>query len=86
MPKVTVTKKGPVTIKVQIDGTNLSFAGNTATPTLAAGEHALQWFVRGAPGQSYTVAITKPKQAEFSHDGTLDTAQKDAGLIWFTVT
>jgi hypothetical protein len=86
MPKVTVTKKGPVTIKVQIDGQNISFQGNTATPTVSAGEHALQWFVRGAPGQSYAVVITKPKESEFSHEGKLDSNQKDAGLTWFTVS
>jgi hypothetical protein len=86
MPKITVTKKGPVTMKVQINGVNLSFKGNTGTRNVAAGEHAFQWFVRGAPGQAYTVAITKPKAAEFSHEGTLDDTQRDAGLKWFKVT
>jgi hypothetical protein len=86
MATITITKKGPVTIKVQIDGANISFQGNTGTKTVATGEHALQWFVRGAPGDSYTVSITKPSEAEFSHEGTLDSAQKDAGLQWFTVT
>ena len=85
------------TVKVSYDGgTDLSqvkindalvLLGNgEASVGLEGGpEHALTWFVRGAPGSSYTLKITAPDEAKFTHEATMDSSTMDAGLHWFTV-
>jgi len=49
------------------------------------GDHALTWFVRGAPGSTYEVQLTAPETAKFDHGATIDSSTKDAGLHWFKV-
>ena len=53
---------------------------------LDPGTHALNWFVFGPPGSTYTMEITAPESLKFKHEGTLDKDQKDAGLHWITIT
>jgi len=66
-----------------IDMKKLRFVNGAATRKVGAGQHALQWFVRGAPGASYTLQITSPRAARFAHAATLDGDMKDAGVHWF---
>lgn len=85
MAKVTFKKSGPLLVKVHIDGRNVRFKGDTAEVNASPGWHAVNWFVRGEPGASYSIAVTAPKEAKFSHKAHLDSAQKDAGLRWIEV-
>jgi hypothetical protein len=46
-------------------------------------DHALTWFIRGAPGSNFEISITAPKSAAFSLKGTVDSSTKEAGIQWF---
>ena len=71
---------------VSIDGKKLQFVNDTATVKLRGGhEYTIQWFVRGEPGAKYTIQITKPKEAKFTHSAALDVSKKDAGVFWFKI-
>jgi hypothetical protein len=68
-----------------IDMKKLRFVNGAATRKLGDGPHALQWFVRGSPGASYSIQITSPRAARFAHAATLDRDMKDAGVHWFAL-
>ena len=70
---------------VAIDDKKMSFSSGTATRNAASGDHALTWFVRGAPGSKYKISITTPSEAVFAHSGTIDSSNTDAGVQWFRV-
>lgn len=77
---------GTSVFTVSIDGKKLQFVNDTATLKLQGGqEYTIQWFVRGEPGAKYTIQITKPKEAKFTHSATLDESKKDAGVFWFKI-
>jgi hypothetical protein len=85
VPQVDVNATAEL-IKVFIDGTRVTLSGaNTGSRNVAAGEHAISWNVRGAPGSSYTVQITAPSAVAFRKDAKLDDTQMDAGLHFFKV-
>ena len=70
-----------------IDDKRLQFTNGVATRDLRENEdHALTWFVRGAPGSKYTIEVASPPEAKFKHEGTIDASTKDAGLHWIRVT
>lgn len=87
MPRVTVKRVVPQggVLKVMIDGSALTFANNTAARNLAAGDHPLQWFVKGVPGTKFAVEITEPGTAVWSEEAKLDSSGKDAGLHWIVM-
>jgi len=69
--------------RAQVDGKTIKFVGGKATINVTSGvNHALQWFVRGAPGSKYTIEITAPKPSVFKHQATLDADRMDAGHTW----
>ncbi len=69
-----------------IDMRKLKFANGKAIRKLGEGQpHVLQWFVRGKPGTSYAIEITRPRAARFAHSAILDREMKDAGLHWFSL-
>jgi len=72
-------------VRVFIDGIRLHFKGQTATKDVPAGEHVISWVVRGAPGSTFSVAITAPSDAEFSKEAKLDTSMLDAGVHFFQI-
>lgn len=88
MKEVEVTYKSTAEFfDAAIDMRRLTFVNGVSTWGVRGGaRHALQWFVRGAPGSSYTIRITRPKEATFEHSATLDLDMKDAGLHWFSIT
>ena len=86
MAHVIVKFNGTVgLLSASIDGKKLTFSNGTATKNLRQEEHALQWFVKGAPNSNYQVEITAPSEAKFSHEAQLDAAMKDAGVHWFSI-
>ena len=87
MKETDVTFTGGASLfEVSIDGKKLQFVNKTATVSLRGGlEYTIQWFVRGEPGANYTIQITKPKEAKFTHSATLDVSKKDAGVFWFKI-
>jgi hypothetical protein len=69
-----------------IDDKKLKFTGGVATRDLKENiDYALTWFVRGAPGSTYTIEVAAPPDAKFKHAGTIDASTKDAGLHWIRV-
>ena len=83
MAKVEVKRSGKL-VKAWVDSEELSFNANgLAAAKVPAGDHSFMWVVVGAPGDKYSIAIEKPKAAEFSHEGKLDSSKRDAGLHWF---
>lgn len=70
-------------VRVFIDGVRLQLSGTTASKEVPAGEHVISWVVRGAPGSSYSVAITAPADSTFSKEAKLDSTMLDAGLHFF---
>jgi hypothetical protein len=71
--------------KLRVDDKDLKITAGGATVKAKPGNHALTWAVRGAAGTKYTVKITAPKEAVFSHTDTFDEEQFDAGLKWFKI-
>lgn len=71
--------------KVMVDDAVLKLKGGEATVKVQPGNHTLTWAVRGAAGTKYTIKITAPKEAIFSHTDTFDEEEFDAGLKWFKV-
>lgn len=71
--------------KATVDGVNVRFRDGDGVVKVKPGNHALAWAVRGAAGTKYTIQITAPKEAVFSHSDTFDDEQFDAGFKWFTV-
>lgn len=72
--------------KVWIDGKTVKIAGDgTGTASVPPGQHALSFAVRGAAGTTYTVRITAPASAKYTHSDTFDDAEFDQVLHWFTV-
>jgi hypothetical protein len=69
-----------------VNNQKLSFSGGKASKNLPSNlDHSLTWFVRGAPGSTYRLAITAPNSAKWETTGTLDSSTKDAGIHWFRV-
>jgi hypothetical protein len=86
MPKVDLEFTGDTdTDLIYVDDHGILSGAGSVSRDLSEGDHALTWFVRGAPGSEYTVSITNPLSAHFSHKATLDQSTKDAGLHWFRV-
>ena len=69
-----------------MDGEKLKFTKGVARKKVNAGKHRLSWEVRGKPGTTYTIAITKPKEAKCGHKGTLDEDKIDFGYCYFKVS
>ena len=70
--------------RVFIDGVKLQISGTSGSKTVSTGEHVISWVVRGAPGSTYSVAITAPPEAAFSKEAILDNSMLDAGLHFFS--
>jgi hypothetical protein len=70
-------------IRVFIDGVRLKFSGTTSSKEVPAGEHVISWVVRGAPGSSFSVAITAPSSSAFLKEAKLDDTMLDAGIHFF---
>ncbi|WP_408891622.1 hypothetical protein ACJ2CR_19355 [Myxococcus faecalis] len=84
--KVKFKRSGSASVKSFVNSKPLNFgADGVAVAEVDPGQHPLTWVVIGAPSQTYTIAITEPESCKFSHSATLDSAQKDSGLQWFTV-
>ena len=84
MARVDVKATGQL-IKVFIDGTRVTLTGDKGGRDVTAGEHAISWNVRGAPGSGYLVQITAPAPVAFKKEAKLDDSQMDAGLHFFKV-
>jgi hypothetical protein len=84
MADVKVKATGDL-MRVFIDGIRLRFSGATASKEVSAGEHVISWVARGAPGSSFSVAITAPTEATFSKEAKLDTSMLDAGVHFFQI-
>lgn len=82
--EVEISVKAEVS-KVMVDDTVVRLKDGEGAVKVAPGNHSLTWAVRGAAGTKYTVKITAPKEAAFSHSDTFDNEQFDAGLKWFKV-
>jgi hypothetical protein len=82
-----IVKKSSIRLmRVHIDGQRLEFDGQgNCSWDLDPGEHALTWFVRGTPGESYSIEIAAPREACFKHSDQLDDSLQDAGLKWFRI-
>ena len=85
MALVKVKATGPL-IRVFIDGIRLQFNGSSSSKEVPAGEHVISWVVRGAPGSSFSVAITAPSSSTFSKEAKLDSTMLDAGVHFFQTT
>jgi hypothetical protein len=86
MTNIRVQKKTDAALfRASIDGTRLKFDGNTAIKPLPDGEHVIQWFVEGSPEDEYTISITRPDNAAFTHTDKLDSSRRDAGHKWFKI-
>jgi hypothetical protein len=88
MATITVSYKGDTDLsQVFIDDVRVLVGNGTASHQVPDGgqDHALTWFVRGAPGSKYELKITAPAAAKFDHKATIDSSTKDAGLHWFRV-
>ena len=86
MPRMIVKKSSTRLMRVHVDGKRLDFDGDgNGSCDLDPGEHALTWFVRGTPDESYSIEITAPKEACFKHSDQLDDSLQDAGLKWFRI-
>lgn len=84
--QLTIKRSGTVSLwKVQFDSSGVKFASSSRTLDVAPGQHVVQWFVRGAPGTTYTVEVTEPAEAAFKFTATLDEAEKDVGFAWIAV-
>ena len=81
---VTISVQAEIA-KILVDDKTVKLTAGTATVKVKPGNHTLTWAVRGAAGTKYTVKITAPKEAVFSHTDTFDEEQFDAGLKWFKV-
>jgi hypothetical protein len=87
MKTVVVNFGGTIDIgRAGIDDVELKFDDEGSTQRqCAAGEHALTWFVQAPPGSKYSIEISKPNEAKFKHEGTIDHTTRDAGVQWFQV-
>jgi hypothetical protein len=86
MTRIEVTTKTTAEwFAAAVDMRRLQFTAGRAWRDLPPGSHALQWFVRGAPGTTYTIKITRPAKIRFEHTATLDGDQRDAGVHWFVL-
>jgi hypothetical protein len=82
------------TVEVEIDaeasrawlnGVPMDLNGGKGSSDILAGNHVLSFEVRGAPGTSWSVAITSPPEAESEDGDTFDGSGFDAGRIKFVV-
>jgi hypothetical protein len=87
MAKVSISFGGSTDVsQVKIDDVPVLLGVGKTSVELGGGEeHGIMWFVRGSPGSDYTVEITAPAEAKFTHAATIDGSTKDAGLHWFRV-
>jgi hypothetical protein len=88
MAQVSISFDGNTDVsQVKVDDVPVLLGTGTTTVEVgdSGAEHGIMWFVRGAPGSSYTVKITAPEEARFSHEATVDSGTKDAGLHWFRI-
>jgi hypothetical protein len=87
MATVTVSYKGNTDLsQVFIDDVRVLVGEGTASHQVPdGGDHAMTWFVRGAPGSTYELKITAPATVKFDHKATIDASTKDAGLFWFRI-
>lgn len=82
---VRIVRSGGSIWNVRVNGRTVSFAGNVASPSVASGEHTIQFFVRGPQLSGYSLEITSPPEAKLKFEGTFDALQKDQGSGWFHV-
>ncbi len=71
--------------KLEIDEAPVTLTDGEASVTVPPGKHDITWAVRGAAGTKYSIAISAPKEAAFSHTDTFDEEQFDTGVKTFTV-
>jgi len=76
---------GNALIRMFIDDSPLVINAGTASANLSPGEYVLSWVVLGAPGDTYSIEITKPATAAWKTAVTIDTAGKDAGIHWVEI-
>ena len=81
---VTITTRAEG-VKVWVDGEAVALNNGDGTITVAPGPHTLSWAVRGAPGTTYSVKITSPKEAKLDEGDTFDDDGIDVGEDDFTV-
>jgi hypothetical protein len=73
-------------VQAFIDGVPVNFGTGSqgvGQATGVPGTNALTWVAVGAAGTTYTISITAPVSAAFSHTATFDSDMKDAGVHWF---
>jgi hypothetical protein len=76
---------GNALIRLFIDNSPLVVNAGAASANLSAGEYVLSWVVLGAPGDTYSLEITKPAGAAWKTAATIDTSGKDAGIHWVVI-
>jgi len=88
MANVKISYEGDTDLsQVFIDDVRVLVGSGTASHPVPNDDedHALTWFVRGAPGSKYDLKITAPAAAKNEHKTTIDSSTKDGGLHWFRV-
>jgi hypothetical protein len=83
MVKVTFRAAADV-VRLFVDGVPLPISG-TASKNVVEGEHPVQWFVRGDPGDDFSVEVASPAAAARKISGTIDASGHDAGTFWLLV-
>jgi hypothetical protein len=73
-------------IKVWVDGERVPLTNGEAVVRVDPGQHAISWAVRGAPGTSYSLQITRPREAKLARGDTFNEVGLDVGVAWFTVS
>ena len=72
-------------LKLKLNDRNFLVDNGTRSIQLVTGQtYVVQWFVRGAPGATYTVNITAPRSAAGSITRVLNESGIDYGGFRFT--
>jgi hypothetical protein len=67
-----------------VDSKIIMKGSDSATVELNEGEeYIVHWFVEAAPGKSYSITISSPREAEFQLTRTLMPSGKDQGSFRF---
>jgi len=76
---------GNALIRVFVDNSPLVVNAGTGSANLPPGQYVLSWVVLGAPGDTYSLEITKPVSAAWKASAILDISGKDAGIHWVVI-
>jgi hypothetical protein len=84
--KVVIEVSGSAKFKVLFINDKAVLKGNGSySAVLEAGEHYVAWIIRGKAGQTYTIKVVEPKDAEDEISRTLDSEGRDAGVVKINV-